>query len=174
MTQRLPLTRRQCLALTGLALVSAQGRAQAAPAPGQSAPDFALRSVDGQNLRLREQRGHVVMLNFWATWCAPCREEMPQLSRLHDKYRSAGLVLLGVNVDDDTRNAAGVATKLGVKFPVLLDADKQVSKLYELSAMPSTVLIDRDGKLRYMHKGYREGYAQTYEQQIRELLKDGS
>jgi hypothetical protein len=64
MTQRLPLTRRQCLALTGLALVSAQGRAQAAPAPGQSAPDFALRSVDGQNLRLREQRGHVVMLNF--------------------------------------------------------------------------------------------------------------
>jgi thiol-disulfide isomerase/thioredoxin len=114
----------------------------------------------------------VVLLNFWATWCGPCREEMPQLSRLQDKYRNAGLLLLGVNVDDDSRNAATVASKLGLKFPVLLDTDKQVSKLYDISAMPSTVLIDRDGRVRYLHKGYREGYAQTYEQQIRELLKD--
>lgn len=81
-------------------------------------------------------------------------------------------MLLGVNVDDDSANAASVATKLGLKFPVLLDTDKQVSKLYDISAMPSTVLIDRDGRVRYLHKGYREGTAQTYEQQIRELLKD--
>jgi peroxiredoxin len=173
MFNRSHFTRRQWLMVPGVALAAASGALQAAvPAAGQAAPDFALKGLDGQNLRLREQRGHVVLLNFWATWCGPCREEMPQLSRLQEKYRSAGLLLLGVNVDDDSANAASVAAKLGVKFPVLLDTDKQVSKLYDISAMPSTVLIDRDGRVRHLHKGYREGTAQTYEQQIRELLKD--
>ena len=176
MFNRSHFTRRQWLVLPGVALAAASGALQAAPStaptPGQAAPDFALKSLEGQNLRLREQRGRVVLLNFWATWCGPCREEMPQLSRLQDKYRSAGLLMLGVNVDDDTANAATVASKLGVKFPVLLDTDKQVSKLYDISAMPSTVIIDRDGRVRHLHKGYREGTAQTYEQQIRELLKD--
>jgi peroxiredoxin len=146
--------------------------ALAAPAVGSPAPDFTLRSSGGPNLRLSEQRGQVVLLNFWATWCGPCREEMPQLNRLYDKYRGAGLVMLGVNVDEDPAKAAEVAQKLGVRFPVLLDSNKQVSSRYELSAMPSTVLIDRDGKVRFLHKGYREGYAQLYDQQIRDLIKD--
>jgi peroxiredoxin len=136
------------------------------------APDFTLKTLDGPNLRLQEQRGRVVMVNFWATWCGPCRQEMPQLNKLYEKYRGSGFVLLGVNVDDDTRNAASVAGKLGVKFPVLLDTDKAVSKRYELATMPSTVIIDRDGKVRYMHRGYRDGFEDTYEKQIRELLKE--
>lgn len=146
--------------------------AHAAPAPGSAAPDFTLRSTGGQNLRLREQRGQVVLLNFWATWCGPCREEMPQLNRLYAKYKGAGFTLLGVSVDENPQLAAGMATKLGINFPVLLDSDKQVSKTYELSAMPSTILIGRDGRLRYLHRGYQDGLADTYEQQIRELLKD--
>jgi thiol-disulfide isomerase/thioredoxin len=128
--------------------------------------------VGGPNLRLGEQRGQVVLVNFWASWCGPCREEMPQLNRLYDKSRGAGLVMLGVNVDEDPAKAAAVAAQLGVRFPVLLDSDKQVSGRYELSAMPSTVLIDRNGKVRFLHKGFREGYAQLYEQQIRDLIKD--
>ena len=96
---------------------------------------------------------------------------MPHLNRLYEKYRASGFVLLGVNVDDDTRNAAELAAKLGLKFPVLLDTDKGVSKLYDLSTMPSTVLIDRDGKVRYVHRGYLTGYEDTYDKQIRELLK---
>ena len=80
-------------------------------------------------------------------------------------------MLLGVNVDDDPRNAVNTAAKLGVTFPVLLDADKKVSRLYDLNTMPSTLIIDRDGKVRHLHRGYREGYEQTYDQQIRELLK---
>ena len=96
----------------------------------------------------------------------------PALNKLYEKYRSSGFVLLGVNVDDDTRQAAGVADKLGVKFPVLPDADKRVSRQYDLSAMPSTVLIDRDGKVRYLHRGYQSGYEDTYDKQIRELLKE--
>ena len=140
-------------------------------APAAAAPDFTLRTMSGPNMRLAEQRGRVVMVNFWATWCGPCRQEMPQLDRLYQKYKSSGFVLLGVNVDDDTRKAADVAGKLGVSFPVLLDTDKAVSKLYDLSTMPSTVLIDRDGKVRYVHRGYLTGYEDNYDKQIRELLK---
>ncbi len=155
-----------------LALAAMLGTAAAAVNPDRSAPDFTLRTLDGPNLRLQEQRGRVVLLNFWATWCGPCRQEMPHLNRLYEKYRAAGFTLLGVNIDDDARNAAGVSTKLGLKFPVLLDTDKKVSRLYDLGTMPSTLLIDRDGRVRYVHLGYKDGYEATYEKQIRELLKE--
>ncbi len=152
-------------------VVVAAGTASSAIAPQATAPDFTLHAMSGPNLRLKEQRGRVVMVNFWATWCGPCRQEMPQLNRLYEKYRSSGFVLLGVNVDDDAGKAAEVAAKLGVTFPVLLDTDKTVSKLYDVSTMPSTVIIDRDGKVRYVHRGYLSGYEENYEKQIRELLK---
>ncbi len=147
------------------------GTASSAIAPATAAPDFTLHAMGGPNLRLKEQRGRVVMVNFWATWCGPCRQEMPQLNRLYEKYKSSGFVLLGVNVDDDASKAAEVAAKLGVTFPVLLDTEKTVSKLYDLSTMPSTVIIDREGKVRYVHRGYLAGYEDNYEKQIRELLK---
>ena len=147
------------------------GTASSAIAPATTAPDFTLHAMGGPNLRLKVQRGRVVMVNFWATWCAPCRQEMPHLNRLYEKYRGAGFVLLGVNVDDDTSKAADVVAKLGVTFPVLLDTEKSVSKLYDVSTMPSTMIIDRDGKVRYVHRGYLAGYEESYEKQIRELLK---
>ncbi len=152
-------------------LAFGNGTAMAAVAPQSAAPDFTLHSVSGPNFRLQEQRGRVVLINFWATWCGPCRQEMPHLNRLYDKYRAAGFVLLGVNVDDNARNASDLALKLGLKFPVLLDTDKSVSHLYDLSTMPSTVLIDREGRVRYVHKGYLAGYEDVYDKQIRELLK---
>ena len=157
--------------VASVAFVVVAGSASSAIAPTTPAPDFSLHAMSGPNMRLKDQRGRVVMVNFWATWCAPCRQEMPQLNRLYEKYRSSGFVLLGVNVDDDSSKAAEVAAKLGITFPVLLDADKSVSKLYDLSTMPSTVLIDRDGKVRYVHRGYLAGYEDAYEKQIRELLK---
>ena len=153
------------------ALVLSAVTASAAITSLSVAPDFTLRTTSGPNLRLQEQRGGVVMINFWASWCGPCRQEMPQLNKLYDKYRSAGFVLLGVNVDQDARQASELALKLGVKFPILLDSEKTVSRLYDLSTMPTTVLIDRDGRVRYVHNGYRAGYEDTYEKQIRELLK---
>ena len=148
------------------------GAGAAAVLTSGPAPDFTLHSVAGSNLRLREQKGQVVMLNFWASWCGPCREEMPRLDRLYERYHASGFQLLGVNVDDDVRNAAGVSTKLGLHFPVLLDTEKKVSRLYDLSTMPSTVLIDRDGRVRYIHRGYKDGVEQAYEDQIRELLRE--
>jgi peroxiredoxin len=164
----------RCLrAALGLLLAAVTALTAAAPlAPTAQAPDFTLRTLDGQKLRLGEQRGRVVLVNFWATWCGPCRQEMPHLNKLYEKYKSSGFVLLGVNVDDDTAQAAGVASKLGVTFPVLPDADKRVSRQYDLNAMPSTVLIDRDGRVRYLHRGYQNGFENTYDKQIRELLKE--
>jgi peroxiredoxin len=143
----------------------------AAITPGAPAPDFTLRPGSGPNLRLQEQRGQVVLINFWATWCGPCRQEMPQLNKLYDKYRAAGFVMLGINIDDDARHATDVAAKLGLKFPVLLDTDKAVSRLYDLGAMPTTVLIDRDGQVRHIHPGYLAGYEEIYDKEIRGLLK---
>jgi peroxiredoxin len=146
--------------------------AVAAVSPQQNAPDFTLRSADGANVRLAEQRGQVVLVNFWATWCAPCRIEMPHLARLYDKYRPSGFQLLAINVDDDPRQGAAAAQRMGLKFPVLLDADKAVARRWDVGTMPSTMLIDRDGRVRHVHLGYRDGLEQTYEQQLRALLKD--
>jgi peroxiredoxin len=168
------LNRRQAHRLVWAAALAAVGadRAGAALSPSAPAPDFTLRSMAGSNLRLAEQRGSVVLVNFWATWCGPCREEMPHLNRLYDKYRGSGLQLLGVNVDDDAKNAIGMAQKMGVRFPVLLDTDKAVSRSFDVSAMPSTVLIDRDGKVRHVHRGYKAGVEDTYERLVRDLLKE--
>ncbi len=154
------------------ALALAAGVVLATPAPSQPAPDFTLKSTEGRNLRLGEQRGQVVMLNFWATWCGPCKVEMPHLARLYDKYRGAGFQLLAVNIDENPQQAAAAAARMGLRFPVLLDADKQVARRYDLGTMPSTVLIDRDGRVRHLHRGYRDGLEQTYEAQVRDLLKE--
>jgi peroxiredoxin len=152
-------------------LLAAPASQAAMPKIGAAAPDFTLKSSSGKNLRLSEHRGEVVMINFWATWCGPCRQELPLLNRLHEQYRKAGFTLLGVNIDDRPDAAQTMAKKLGITFPVLFDTEKRVSGLYDVNAMPSTVLIDRDGKMRYIHLGYRAGYETSYESQIRELLK---
>jgi peroxiredoxin len=154
-----------CVALAALAV-------HAKVAPNAPAPDFTLRQIDGPNLRLGEQRGRVVLVNFWATWCGPCRVELPHLQRLSDKYRASGFTLLAVNIDEDPAAARALAGKLGLKFPVLLDTDKKVVGAWDLNAMPATVLIDKDGRVRQVHRGYREGVESTYEQQVRDLLKE--
>jgi len=166
------LRRRVTVSIALAACAGAATAAVQATADAGVAPDFTLRSADGPNVRLQEQRGRVVMVNFWATWCGPCRQEMPHLNRLYGKYRDAGFTLLGVNIDDDQAKAVGLASRLGLQFPVLLDTDKKVSRLYDLSTMPSTVLIDRDGRVRHVHLGYRDGDESAYEKRIRELLKE--
>ena len=139
---------------------------------GQPAPDFALKSSTGENLRLSEFRGDVVMINFWATWCGPCRQEMPLLDELYSRYQRVGFNLLGVNIDDDSRRAMRMIEELGVNFPVLFDARKEVSELYEVEAMPVTVIVDREGTVRYIHHGYKPGYEDKYLDQIRSLLRE--
>ena len=139
---------------------------------GREAPDFVLKSATGENLRLSEHRGDVVMINFWATWCGPCRQEMPLLDDLHKRYGRVGFSLLGVNIDDDSRRAMQMVEELGVSFPVLFDQSKEVSKLYKVEAMPVTVLVDREGTVRHVHHGYKPGYEDKYLTEIRGLLRE--
>jgi peroxiredoxin len=163
------MNKRQLL-LAGAAAIA--GSPSWAMAPGQAAPDFTLKTLEGRNLRLAEQRGQVVMLNFWATWCGPCKIEMPHLAKLHQRYQTSGFQLLALNVDEEPQRAASFVQQLGLRFPILLDTDKSVSRRYELATLPWTVLVDRDGRARHVHRGYRDGYEKTYEQQLRELLRD--
>ena len=139
---------------------------------GQMAPDFVLKSSSGENLRLSEYRGDVVMINFWATWCGPCRQEMPLLDELYARYQRVGFNLLGVNIDDDSQRAMRMVDELGIRFPVLFDERKEVSELYNVEAMPATILVDREGIVRYVHHGYKPGYEDRYLDQIRSLLRE--
>ncbi len=144
----------------------------AASMVGKPAPDFALKSMTGENLRLSEYRGEVVMLNFWATWCGPCRQEMPLLDELYTRYERVGITLLVVNIDDDSRRAIEQKRELCVDFPVWFDATKDVSKLYEVNAMPVTVILDREGNVRHVHQGYKPGYEEKYLNEVRALLRE--
>ena len=141
---------------------------------GQPAPDFALRSWQGDNLRLSEHTGEVVLVNFWATWCGPCRQEMPVLDEIYGKYRRAGLVLFSVNIDEENKldDAREMAKTLKVSYPVLFDARKEVSRAYQINSMPLTVLIDREGVVRYVSEGYKLGYETRYTEKLRELLNE--
>ena len=136
------------------------------------APDFTLKSAAGGNLKLSEYRGEVVLINFWASWCGPCRQEMPLLDELHARYKPLGFTVLAVNVEEDTGKALRLIEDLQPGFPVLFDTSSTVSREYDVAAMPSTVLVDRNGRLRYLHRGYTPGLEELYQQQIRELVRE--
>ena len=145
--------------------------ASAVTGEGEAA-NFTLKSAEGSNIRLSEYRGQVVLINFWASWCGPCRQEMPELDKLHQKYQDLGFTVFGINVEQDRASADRVLRDIPVSFPVLFDDENLVSELYQVDAMPVTVLVDRSGTVRFAHKGYKPGFESVYEQQIRQLVKE--
>jgi peroxiredoxin len=138
----------------------------------ESAPDFTLKSLEGSNLRLEEYRGQVVLINFWASWCGPCRQEMPLLDRLHHRYEDTGFAVLGVNVEGEIEAAQEIVDKTNVTFPILIDDGQKVSEMYNLQAMPSTVVVDRDGVIRYIHLGYKPGDEAKYVEVVKQLIRE--
>ncbi len=160
------------LLLLGCLVLSAPSWAVRAVQVNDPAPDFTLPSLDGGNLRLQEYRGQVVLVNFWASWCGPCRQEMPLLERMHQRYQDAGFAVLGVNVEGEERPARTLAQQTGVTFPILIDVGQQVSERYDLGAMPSSVVVDRDGKVRYVHLGYKPGDEAKYLEVIQRLIRE--
>lgn len=148
-------------------LISSAAVAADGPAPAFSLPDKA-----GATVSLDDFKGQVVLLNFWASWCGPCREEMPLLVELHQRYEALGFTMLGINVEEDSAAADKFLGAVPVSFPILYDRTNSVSKLYDVIAMPSTVLIGRDGSVRYIHHGYEPGYENDYQDQIRELVRE--
>jgi peroxiredoxin len=136
------------------------------------AQNFTLKSAQGSNIRLSEYRGQVVLINFWASWCGPCRQEMPHLNELQKKYEALGFTVFGVNVEQDRKMADQVLKDIPVSFPILFDESNAVSELYDVDAMPVTVLVDRNGDIRFAHRGYKSGNEDVYERQIRSLIKE--
>jgi len=141
-------------------------------APGASAPDFQLTSSDGKTVSLSSLKGQVVLINFWASWCGPCRQEMPLLDQIYRHYQPAGFTLLGVNVEPSATDARKFLKTTPVSFPILYDPKSQVSKLYQVPGMPSTIIVDRNGTIRYVHHGYQPGDENEYLSQIRALTQD--
>ena len=137
-----------------------------------AAPDFSLPDASGESVALADFKGQVVLINFWASWCGPCREEMPLLDELSARYAPLGFAMLGVNVEEDSSAANGFLSGTPVSFPVLYDRENTVSKLYDVIAMPSTVIVDRAGQIRYIHHGYEAGNEQDYQDQIRALIRE--
>ncbi len=141
---------------TSSGAVSAGGPAQGeGPQAGKAAPNFKLKDPGGKTVELQQFRGKPVLLNFWATWCAPCKEEMPELEQLYRQYKDQGLVVLGVSVDDSS-SAKQVPALLkegnpsvgSYTFPVALDEKQEVTRQYKLFGVPSSFFIDRDGVIR--------------------------
>jgi len=155
---------RSLVALALLAVLATGARA--------AAPDFTLPARDGGQLRLSELKGQVVMINFWATWCGPCRQEMPLLQQIQAKYEPLGFTLLGINVEPDSAEAQAWLTKVPVSFPILFDRQNQVAASFGVEGMPSSVFIDRAGNVRYVHRGYKPGDEARYADMVRSLVKE--
>jgi len=139
---------------------------------GAPAPQFQLNSNNGKPLSLADLKGRIVLVNFWASWCGPCRKEMPLLEQLNRQYRSKGVTLVGVNVEPDSAAATDWLKATPVSFPILFDVDSKVSKLYQVEGMPNTVILDRKGNVRYIHRGYSAGAENEYLDQIRALIRE--
>jgi peroxiredoxin len=152
-------------------LVLSPGASQALVSEGPAA-NFTLKSASGENIRLSEYVGQVVLINFWASWCGPCRQEMPELEQIQQRYSQLGFTVFGVNVEQDREMADKVLRDIPVSFPILFDDTNAVSELYGVDAMPATVLVDRNGVIRHMHRGYTPGMEALYEQQIRQLIRE--
>ncbi len=120
------------------------------------APTFALPDLSGRSIRLEDFRGKVVFLNFFATWCAPCREEMPTMERLYRTYKDKGLVVVAVNVREDSPTVQAFARELTLSFPILRDHDASVARSYAVRPLPVTYLIGRDGRVLWRAFGSRE------------------
>jgi peroxiredoxin len=149
---------------------------EVAPDPvirGSAAPDFEARVLDGREpVGLDAYRGQVVLLNFWATWCKPCEDEMPAMQRLYAALAPAGFELLAVSVDKSAPEVAAFRDRLGLTFPILLDPDERVSRSYQTTGYPESFLIDADGEVLERYVGPREWDDALYVDRIRKLLGD--
>ena len=134
-----------------IALGALDGRA---PARGEPAPNFRLESPDGSVTALDDLRGKVVWINFWATWCRPCRKELPDIQKLYDEKRAAGLEVLAINVEEDAADARAFFDELGVSLPMLLDRNAEVYDQYALRGLPDSFFVDRDGNIAATHYGF--------------------
>jgi len=148
------------------------GVAFAGVGKGQRAPEFSLPSLSGSTVSLASLRGKVVLIDFWAQWCEPCKKELPQLDKLSKEYAGKGVVIVAVNIDKQRDNAERMVKQLGVTLPVLLDSSGSVAGSYDPPKMPSSFVVDKKGIIRYVNEGF-DGPKDVdrFKQQLDELAK---
>jgi peroxiredoxin len=156
-------------ALAALAGAADQGLTALPERP--EAPDFTLPDVDGNIHKLSDYRGKVVIVNFWATWCPPCRKEMPSMQRAWEQLRDQGVVMLAIDVGEDEDTVFAVLGQTPVEFPLLLDEDSAVTTAWPVRGLPTTYVVDTQGHLAYRAVGGREWDDPALLAQVRELLE---
>jgi peroxiredoxin len=151
-------------------LAACAGPGEAAPEgvlEGTRAKGFELESLEGDLVSLGDYRGSIVLVNLWATWCQPCREEIPDLLAAYDEHKDAGFLVLGVNVEESVETVAPFVEEFGITYPVLMDKDAEILKAYRAQGLPMSFIVDRDGMIRVRHTGYlSEEQLQSYLAQL--------
>ena len=138
---------------------------------GNPAPGFSLEQVNGKgSVALASLEGQVVIVDFWGTFCEPCKKSFPKLQDIYSRYKASGLTIVGVSEDDDKDGISAFGSSYGAKFPLVWDASKSVAGKWNPGSMPATFIIDRKGVVRFVHRGYREGEEVAIEQQVKSLL----
>lgn len=139
---------------------------------GDKAPNFTLKDLAGKERSLSSYKGKVILIDFWASWCPPCKRSIPEIDMLYKKYRDQGFVVLAVNVDKDRRNVVDFLKNIAPEITVLLDPEADVVGAYRILGMPSSMIIDRSGLIRYIHVSYTAETLTQYVLEIRPLLEE--
>jgi peroxiredoxin len=166
------MIRRPALLLLIAALLATT--AVAAPVKGtlKEAPDVTLTAVSGKTIRLADLKGKVVLLDFWASWCIPCRKSFPAIDALHRELEPRGLAVVAVSVDEELKNAHAFLEQFPHTMTIALDPKGAAAEAFKVNAMPSTMILDRDGRIRYSHKGYTGKSIANFRSQVIELLAE--
>jgi len=139
----------------------------------KDAPDITLTDLSGKPIRLGDLRGGVVLLDFWASWCIPCRRSFPEVDALHRELQSKGLTVIAVNVDEQQKNAYMFLEKYPHTMTIAFDPKGAVAQAFDLQAMPSSMIVDRRGRIRFTHEGYTDKTISLFRSEVLQLLAEG-
>lgn len=141
---------------------------------GTPAPNFEGKTLRSKEIKLSDYAGKVVLIDFWASWCPPCREEMPQLIKFYREHKNSNFQLIAVNIDNKKDNATQFLDNFipEPSFPIILDDTQKIPALFNIQAMPTTIFIDKKGKIRFWHNGFKESYVDDFNSELTQLLKE--
>jgi peroxiredoxin len=170
--QRIAAVASGCLLALASGFAMPAAAADLAALVGKPAPDLVARDISGENVRISEHRGEVVVVSFWSGSCNTCRDQLEALDRIAKTYKSAGLVVIGVNLDDNLARAEKFARAQDVQFPLLVSTPRNTGRDYGVDRLPMVVFVDRAGVLRVAHREFKSRDEETYVRELRTLLDE--